>query len=207
MAKTQATKVKICGLTRPEDIDYVNEAMPDYAGFVFASGRRHVGYEQAALLKSKLSADILSVGVFVNEEMSFVERLCRDNIIDLVQLHGDEDEDYITNVRNVLDKPIIKAVRVREKSNISPTSADYELYDAYNKDMFGGTGEVFNWDFVKGYKKPFFLAGGLNADNIKRAICEAHPYCVDISSGVEINGAKDKDKIIKIIKIVRSMCI
>ena len=199
------TKIKICGIKSFKDIEYINEAQPDYIGFVFAKSRRHIDFNLAYLLKTELNQYIQAIGVFVNEDINFIAKLCDRNIIDIVQIHGDENEEYISALKRAVCKPIIKAVRVKERMDILYNDIDYTLFDTYNKVEYGGTGESFNWNMIKGYKKPFFLAGGLSYSNVVDAIHSAHPYCVDISSGVETNGVKDRQKIIDIVNLVRSL--
>lgn len=199
------SKIKICGITSFQEIEYINEAQPDYIGFVFAKSKRCVDFHMAYLLKTELNPYIEAVGVFVNEDIDFIKKLCRLNVIDIVQLHGDEDDKYIDTLKNVIDKPIIKAVRVKEKIDTIYSKISYPLFDTYNKETYGGTGESFDWNMVSVYPKPFFLAGGLNIGNIEDAINLVHPYCVDISSGVEINGVKDRQKIIEFVNLVRSI--
>jgi phosphoribosylanthranilate isomerase len=185
-------------LTRLCDIDAVNNAKPEYIGFVFAKSRRKVTPTQAAELKRKLSPDIISVGVFVNETPNNILSLVRSGIIEAVQLHGNETEAYIENIKSQTDKPVIKAVAVSKLGDVqkwADTCADYLLLD--NKT--GGTGSTFDWNLIGELKKPFFLAGGLNIDNISSAVLERNPYAVDISSGVETDGLKDREKIISII--------
>ena len=187
------TKVKICGLSRECDIEYVNRLTPDYIGYVFwQRSRRYVTREQAEALTRRLDEAITPVGVFVDEEPELVSRLANEGTIKVIQLHGHEDEAYLKELRNMTDAPIIKAFKIRgdediEKANTFPS--DYILLDnGY------GTGQTFDWSFVRGIKRPFFLAGGVNADNVAEAIDKLHPYAVDISSGVETDGYKDFDK-------------
>lgn len=202
------TKIKICGLSRPIDIEFVNEAVPDYIGFVFAGSKRQISEEQAKELKAKLKPEIKAVGVFVNEEPDRIIRLCNNNIIDLVQFHGDEDDAYIAKLNKMISKPLIKAVRVRSREDITQTqsiSCKYLLLDAYKEGQYGGSGDAFDWTMIAGLSKPYFLAGGIHADNVLQAIDQVKPYGIDVSSGVETNGVKDRDKIIEIIKKVRSV--
>ena len=203
------SKIKICGLSRMEDVLAVNEFLPDYTGFVFSKSKRQVTAEQAQSLKAKLSPKIKAVGVFVNEPVSFVAGLAQKGIIDLVQLHGDEDEAYIQTLKQSVSCPVIKAVRVQSGEQILKAQrlpCDYLLLDAYSKDAYGGTGEAFRWDMIpQNLSKPFFLAGGLNESNIAQAVQTVQPYCIDVSSGVETNGHKDKEKIRQIINIVRGV--
>lgn len=196
-------KIKICGLTRKEDICYVNEADPDYIGFVFAKSRRQVDFDTAKSLKRGLNQNIKAVGVFVNEETELIERLCREDIIDIIQLHGDEDEKYIETLRCLTEKKIIKALRIGKPGDVRETNADYALFDTYHSGSYGGTGEAFDWRLLNGCDKPFFLAGGLNINNISEAIKALSPFCVDLSSGVETDGKKDRGKIINIVNLVK----
>lgn len=198
--------IKICGLKRECDIDYVNRHKPDFAGFVFSKSKRQITPQQAEKLKTKLKSDIKVVGVFVNEPMEFISDLCNKNIIDIIQLHGDEDENYIAKLKQFSDKPIIKAVRVQSTEQVllaEKLECDYLLLDAYSESEYGGAGKIFNWDIIPQLKKPFFLAGGLNSKNVAIAIKQIKPYCVDLSSGVETDGYKDEDKIKIIIEEVR----
>lgn len=201
------TKIKICGLKRPCDIEYVNEYMPDFIGFVFADTKRKVDDKTAYELKNMLNPKIKAVGVFVNEDIKHIAELANKKIIDIIQLHGDEDSTYIENLRKMTDKEIIKAVRVRDSECISKSekiNADYILFDTFVKaNIYGGTGKTFDRKLIDKVSRNYFLAGGLNADNIEQVLEECSPYAVDISSGVETDGFKDKEKIKKIIDIVR----
>lgn len=196
------TKVKICGLSRECDIEYANRLKPDYIGYVFwQRSRRYVTREQAEALTRRLDGAITPVGVFVDEEPELVSRLANDGTIKLIQLHGHENEEYLRELKGMTDAPIIKAFKIRgdediEKANTFPS--DYILLDnGY------GTGQTFDWSFVRGIKRPFFLAGGVNADNVMDAIDKLSPYAVDISSGVETDGYKDFDKMLHFINKVR----
>lgn len=200
------TKIKICGLTRMEDIECVNELMPDYIGFVFTQSRRQVNEARAMSLKDKLNIGIKSVGVFVNEKPETIVRLCNIGLIDAVQLHGDEGEDYIARLKEGVNVPVIKAVRVRNQRNIinaEKLSCDYLLLDTYKVGQYGGSGESFDWSIVAGINKPFFLAGGIHLDNVLMAINQTNPYAIDVSSGVERDGFKDQSKIREFITKVR----
>lgn len=195
-------KIKICGLFRECDIDYVNEALPDFIGFVFAKSRRQVSSSWAEAMRPKLRADITPVGVFVNEPLSNVAKLLNSHTIEIAQLHGSEDERYIKELKSLTDKPIIKAVRVMSREDIQnaeQSAADFLLLDNGS----GGSGESFDWNLVGQVQKPFFLAGGLNIDNIEQAIKATNPYAVDLSSGVETDGKKDKNKILEIVRRIK----
>lgn len=204
-------KIKICGLSRISDIEAVNQVSPDFIGFVFAQSKRMVTAKMAARMKSLLKPDISSVGVFVNEEIDKIIQICNQNIIDAVQLHGDEDEAYILTLRSKIHLPVIKAVRVRTRLDILNAEnlpCDYLLLDSYKKDVYGGLGKVFDWSIIPDYhdrKKPIFLAGGLNINNLKNAMLNVKPYCIDISSGVETDGRKDPLKIKEVVNMIRSL--
>lgn len=196
-------KIKICGLKRPCDIQAVNHEKPEYIGFVFADSRRRVTPVQALHLRKALSPDICPVGVFVNETVDTIISLVRQGAIDAIQLHGDETEDYIARLKVLVSRPIIKAVPVLKAGDVQKwahTCADYLLFDKKG----GGTGESFDWDLIGKINKPYFLAGGLDIDNIGEAIRKTNPFAVDISSGVETNGLKDHDKIKSIIGRIRN---
>jgi len=201
-------RIKICGLSRPADIQMVNMAKPDYIGFVFAKSRRQVDSMTASELKNMLNPDIKAVGVFVNEELDKIIDICRENIIDLIQLHGDETEDYIRKLKAKVNKPVIKAIRISSQNDIKYNeceSCDYLLFDTYTKDQYGGSGVSFDWSLIGNAKKPFFLAGGIKEENVLEAIRQTSPYCIDVSSGVETDGYKDFSKIIGIINTVRGV--
>ena len=193
-------KIKFCGLFREKDIEYVNKLNPDYIGLVFAKSKRQVSIKQAIKLKSKLNTNIRIVGVFVNEDIEKVLKILDKNIIDIVQLHGIESEDYIKTIKGRSTKEVIKAIKVSCFEDIEvwkDSCADYLLLDSGQ-----GTGRTFNWDNIQGLNRPFFLAGGLNLENINEAILKIKPMAIDISSGVETNGVKDFEKMKEVIKIV-----
>ena len=195
-------KIKICGLFREGDIDYVNEALPDFIGFVFAKSSRQVSVAWAEAMRPKLRDEITPVGVFVNEPLANVAKLLKDHTIEMAQLHGSEDESYIKELRSLTGKPIIKAVRVlshEDIQNAEQSSADFLLLD----NGAGGSGKSFDWNLVGQVQKPFFLAGGLTIDNIEQAIKATNPYAVDLSSGVETDGKKDKNKILEIVRRIK----
>lgn len=201
------TKIKICGLKRTEDISYVNELLPDFAGFVFAKSSRQVDAKKAAELKKQLSPKIKAVGVFVNAEPEFIAELYQQQIIDLAQLHGDETADYIHTLKNLCPTlPLIKAVRVQSTKQILESEklpCDYLLLDTWQKDSYGGSGKTFDRSLIPPLAKPWFLAGGLNAENIAESISQCHPWAVDVSSAVETDGVKNKEKIKTFIDHVR----
>lgn len=201
------TKIKICGLKHTEDISYVNELLPDFAGFVFAKSSRQVDAKKAAELKKQLSPKIKAVGVFVNAEPEFIAKLYQKQIIDLAQLHGDETADYIHRLKNLCPSlPLIKAVRVQSTKQILEAEklpCYYLLLDTWQKDSYGGSGKTFDRSLIPPLAKPWFLAGGLNTENIAESIAQCHPWAVDVSSAVETNSVKDKEKIKTFIDHVR----
>lgn len=196
------TKIKLCGLSRPCDIEAANQLKPDYIGFVFApKSKRYVTYRKAAELKSRLSPEIKAVGVFVNECPQETAKLLKNGIIDMVQLHGGEAEDDIARLRRLTDRPIIKAFRIETAYDIkaaNQSTADYILLDSG-----AGTGTVFDWSLVNSIGRPYFLAGGLDADNVADAVKALRPFAVDVSSGIETDGLKDKAKMAAFIAAVR----
>lgn len=205
------TKIKICGLKRECDIDYVNAARPDYIGFVFAGEKRRVSIEQAANLRSRLDEGIIPVGVFVNAPVEMIVQALEENAIEVVQLHGSEDEEYIAKLRQYTQAPIIKAVSVTSVDDVIKAQdypVDYLLFDQGK----GGTGKTFDWSLLpenqmleeKDSVKPFFLAGGISPENAMQAVRQVQPYAIDVSSGVETNGFKDADKIQKIVQMIRT---
>jgi len=195
-------KIKICGLFRREDIDYVNEARPDYAGFVFAESRRQVSPYQAEQLRKKLGAGIIPAGVFVDAPAEEIAALYRDGIIGTAQLHGAEDEEYIAKLKGLCNVPIIKTITVDSQSpSCFSLLADYLLFDSG-----AGSGKPFNWNLLEPQiNKPWFLAGGINRENIERAMA-FEPYAIDISSGAETDGVKDREKILQLtLKVKKEM--
>ncbi len=196
------TKIKFCGLRQEADIRIANELRPDYTGFVFApKSRRAVTRETAAVLRSMLDPSVPAVGVFVDEDPETVATLLGEGIISLAQLHGREDGAYIARLRRLTDKPIIQAFRIRtredaEEAERSP--ADYILLDAG-----AGDGKTFEWDLAAEVRRPYFLAGGLTPENAPDAVGRLHPFALDVSSGIETNGAKDPGKMRAFIDAVR----
>ena len=196
------TKIKFCGLTRPCDIEAANEIMPDYIGFVFApKSKRRVSYKQAVDLKNLLSKEIKAVGVFLDEDIDQVISLLNLGIIDAAQLHGSESAEYIKRLQKETGKPVIKAFQIRGEADVSAaenTIADYIILDAGT-----GEGKTFDWELIKEFKKPYFLAGGLNPGNVNDAMRQLHPYALDVSTGIETDGLKDKKKMAEFAAAVR----
>ncbi|MGC8545926.1 MAG: phosphoribosylanthranilate isomerase [Athalassotoga sp.] len=202
------TKIKICGLRRIEDIEYANRLRPDYVGFVFSQSKRIVSKEKAKTLIASLDAGIKRVGVFVNEKMDFVYDITTSLNLDVIQLHGDEDESYIGNLKKIFDTEIWKALRVKASEDlVFETNADKILIESFVKGAYGGTGISFDWNSVKNFefRKPLILAGGLNTSNVEEGIRKVRPYAVDVSSGVETDGYKDFEKMKEFIEKVRSL--
>lgn len=197
------TKIKLCGMTRPEDIAAANVLRPEYIGFVFAPGsRRAVSREMAKDLKQQLAPEIKAVGVFVNEAPETVAALLNENVIDLAQLHGQEDETYLAALRKQTDQPIIQAFRVTDAASLQiarNSTADLILLDSGP----GGTGTAFDWELLKNFDRPYLLAGGLTPETVAGAVKRLHPDAVDVSSGIETAGKKDPAKMAAFVKAVR----
>ena len=197
------TKIKLCGLKRPCDIAYANELMPYYIGFVFApKSKRYVTFDEAEKLRKQLNDGITPVGVFVNETIENIEYLVERNIISTVQLHGSEDNEYIRNLRRNVSCPIIQAFRInteKDAAEAEKSEADYILLDSG-----GGTGKTFEHSLIRNIKRDFFLAGGLDNENVYDAILKYNPYAVDASSSLEADGVKDKNKMTAFVNAVRN---
>ncbi len=200
-------KIKLCGMFRECDIDFANEAKPDYIGFVleFPKSHRSIDFYTAKRLRARLAPEIKAVGVFVNSPETTCAEYANCGIIDLIQLHGNEDADYISRLRKLTGAPIIKAAKVRSSDDIrlvQELGADFILLDNGT-----GTGKMFDHSLLDGAEigQPFFLAGGLDPDNLKQAAEAVKPYCVDLSSGVETNKVKDKEKMLVAVKVAREI--
>ena len=196
------TKIKLCGLSRPCDVEAANALKPDYIGFVFApQSKRYVTPRQAAALKELLSPDIAAVGVFADEAPEVVAGLLNSGVIDIAQLHGDENGGYIRHLRQLTARPVIQAFRIRTARDaelVEASGADYVLLDSG-----AGTGNVFDWQLVQRIRRPYFLAGGLNPENAERAVKLLRPFAVDVSSGIETDGRKDHRKMAAFVAAVR----
>ena len=194
------TKIKLCGLSRIQDIETANQIKPDYIGFVFArKSKRYVSFETARMLKNKLNSDVQIVGVFVNEAIDNIILFL--DILDVVQLHGSENDEYIRKLRTVTDKPIIQAFVVQSREEVY--RAEKSLADFILLDGGKGDGRTFDWNLLTAIQRPYFLAGGLNTENVAEAVRYLHPYAVDVSTGVETNGKKDKNKMTAFVGAVR----
>jgi phosphoribosylanthranilate isomerase len=188
-------KLKICGLMTLHDIDCVNAACVDYAGFVFTPHRQRISVDTARLLKRALNPAIKTVGVFTDESREFVESIVAAGLADAVQFHG--------AVEYPLSCPTFRGMRIRTAADIIATDCDCVVFDAFGSEA-GSTGGVFDWRLVADYsEKPFFLAGGINITNIEQAV-RLNPYGIDISSGVEVGGAKSLEKIMEIATVIQS---
>ena len=210
-------KVKMCGISKVETIPAVVEAKPDYMGLVFAPSKRQVTVEQAKTLIEALhkqckeqndTVSIKTVGVFVNETLDNLVTIANEVNLDVVQLHGDEDEAFIQSLKERTNVEVWKAIQIRSAADAEAwidSSADMLLFDTYHKDERGGTGDVFDWSCLDTFERPFMLAGGIDSTNVARAIRTVRPYGIDISSGIETNGVKDDEKITAFTKIVNSI--
>lgn len=199
------SKIKICGLSRPEDVAFVNEAKPDYAGFVIQVPKsiRNVSVQTLYRLRKQLREEIPAVGVFVNAPLDLVVNLCRDKILSYVQLHGQENGEYIKRLKEQMEVPVIQAFSISSREDVqkaAASQADYPLLDHGR----GGTGESFDWSLISHMERPYFLAGGLTSKNVGEAIETLHPFAVDMSSSVETDGKKDYKKIMAAVAAVRS---
>ena len=196
------TKIKLCGLFRPEDIEAANRLKPDYAGFVFAPGSpRQVTPSQASRLRAALDPSIRAVGVFVNEDPETVAQLLAAGIIDLAQLHGRESPSYLRLLMAFSGRPIIQAFRIRGAEDLAranQSAADHLLLDAG-----AGEGRAFDWTLLHGFRQPYLLAGGLTPETVADAVRTLRPWGVDVSSGIETNGTKDPEKMAAFVAAVR----
>ena len=228
-------KVKMCGISKVETIPAIVDAKPDYMGLVFAPSKRQVTVEQAKTLVEELykqnvvgnnseaeqtepvtsldtasSETIKTVGVFVNETIENLLKIAEEVKLDVIQLHGDEDESFIQILKEQSNVEVWKAVQVRSAADAEKwidSSADMLLFDAYHKDERGGTGEVFDWSSLDEFERPFMLAGGIDSTNVARAIRTVRPYGIDISSGIETEGVKDNEKMKAFTNIVRTIAL
>ena len=196
------TRVKMCGLRRAEDIEAANRLMPEYIGFVFApASRRFISLEEAAALRQALSPGIRAVGVFVDEDAETVARLLESGVIDIAQLHGNEDEAYIARLKARTGKPVIRAFRVKNAEDLR--AAEASPADMILLDAGAGDGKTFDWSMLSSVSRPYFLAGGLTPENTAEAVKRFHPFAVDVSSGIETDGFKDCNKMRAFMRAVR----
>lgn len=199
------TKIKLCGMMEPKDIETANYLKPDYIGFIFApKSRRYVTKIQAAAMKAILNPKIQVVGVFVNEKPEVIAEYLKEEIIDVAQLHGQEDEDYIRRLRNLTENQLLQAFRIQTEEDVKKavkSSADLILLDA----GAGGTGTSFDWSLIRNIERSWILAGGLYPENVAEAIRQLKPYGVDVSSGIETDGKKDLQKMERFVNAVRGV--
>lgn len=196
-------KIKICGIKNENEAKIINECMPDIAGFVFASGKRQIDINKAKILKKIINPEIETAGIFVEQNEDEILEIYNKKIIDIIQLHGDYDERTIKNLKEKTGAKIIKVIRVKEGFYKIETLADFILFDAYSKDKYGGLNKTFDWNIKIISNVPYFVAGGINENNIVEMVKKLTPYGVDISSGVEVDGFKTKEKVFNIIKIIK----
>ncbi len=197
----QKVKIKLCGMSRPEDILCVNEARPDFCGFVINVPKsiRNVSLEQLRELVKLLDPGIIPVGVFRDEPLESVAAFLKEGVIQMAQIHGHEDENYIRELKSRGDFTVIRAFNEWTFGEAEGSCADYVLLDHGE----GGTGESFDWTMTRGIRRPFFLAGGIGPENIEEALRQVRPWAVDMSSGLETDGKKDPKKILAAVQAVR----
>lgn len=200
------TKIKICGLSRREDVEAVNDAKPDFCGFVvnFPKSRRNVSPERLRELRGLLDGDMIPVGVFVSQSPELVAELQNQGVITIAQLHGHEDEAYLSRLRELTHgKPVWKAFRVRTAEDVA--AARRSTADRILLDNGTGTGAAFDWTLVRDMSRPWILAGGLTPETLPDAVRSLRPWCADLSSGVETDGFKDREKILAAVEAVRRL--
>ncbi|MDY3031494.1 MAG: phosphoribosylanthranilate isomerase [Clostridia bacterium] len=197
------TKIKLCGMSRLCDIEAVNSLMPDFIGFVFyEKSKRSVSFQKAYELSMHLNSGITPVGVFVDEAIQNIEMLVKNGTISAVQLHGHENDEYIRTLRTRIDCPIIQAFKIKSESDIS--AANTSMADFILLDSGLGSGNLFEHSLISGIKREFFLAGGINAENVGDAILRYKPYAADASSSLETDNLKDKNKMAAFVNAVRN---
>lgn len=202
-----SVKIKLCGMFREQDIEYVNEAKPDYIGFIvmFPKSHRNIGLKTALRLKKRLSPDIKSVAVSVDAPVEEFAEFALSGAADVLQLHGNEDAEYIARLRKLTSVPLIKAVKVTSAADIERANlldVDFLLLDSGM-----GSGKAFDHSLIERERitKPFFLAGGLTPDNLVQAAKAVRPYGVDLSSGIETDKLKDRGRILAAVRNIRSV--
>ncbi len=200
---TLEIKVKICGLTRKKDIDLVNKLLPDYVGFVFAESRRKVRLEEAKKMALDLNPAIKKVGVFADAPREFVSTAASECSLDILQFHGAEANGYWQGFA----QPVWKALSVNNRNDLAHAGLFSGIDGLLLDSSGGGSGKAFDWNLARGLNVPYplILAGGLNPENVARAIGIVRPHAVDVSSGVETGGVKDFLKIKQFIENVRGL--
>lgn len=204
-------KIKICGIKRSEDVGFANLFMPDYIGFILSKGyKRTVKIDDVKFLAAKVDLKIKKVGVFVDMPAKNVASVADYTGIDIIQLHGEnEDNDYINELRKYTDKEIWNVFKVKNEEEVlkaEKSIADMILLDTYSEKIAGGTGKKVDTDIIlkSGLSRNFVLAGGIDNDNISDILSEIKPFCIDVSSGTETDGVKDPQKMADIIRKIRS---
>lgn len=199
------TKIKICGLFRDCDCNYVNKANPDFVGFIFyPKSKRFVTDAMAINMRKIINPNIKTVGVFVDDDINHIKNLAENKVINVVQLHGHEDNKYIEILRKEMPQVTIwKAFKIQNQEDIE--KAKNSIADRIILDNGYGTGQCFDWNLAKYLNRDFILAGGLTQDNVANAIKRFNPYAVDLSSGVETDNIKDLNKILKVVKTVKTI--
>ena len=195
-------KIKICGIKNQIEAKIMNEEMPDFIGFIFAKSKREISFEEAKKIKELLNPKIETVGVFVDKKTE--EILKYKDIIDFAQLHGDYSENSVKFLKENGLK-VIKTVRVQNVEYEIETEAEFLLFDAFSPNQAGGLNQTFDWNIKIKTNVPYFVAGGLNENNIEQMAKKLKPFGADVSSGAEFNGFKTKEKVSNIIKIVRGI--
>ncbi|MDR1830056.1 MAG: phosphoribosylanthranilate isomerase [Candidatus Fibromonas sp.] len=203
-------KIKICGLFREQDIEFANEAKPDFTGFVFAEkSKRFVNAKQAENLRKNLAKEITPVGVFVNAKIDDIISLQKNGIIDIIQLHGNEPDEYIKKLKTKCEAKIIQALNLTNNSQLSTLNSQLSTLQLCNYTLLDaptpGSGHAFNWECLQGMdlSKNVFLAGGVNLQNIKEAL-KLNPFAVDVSSGAETDGVKDREKVLRLVEAAKN---
>jgi len=198
------TKIKICGIKSEDAVEVLNRTLPEYTGFMFyEKSKRYISVERASALRDKLDKRVKTVGVFVDEDPKKILDIARKGIIDIIQLHGSENDGYINAVKSGTGIPVIKAFRIDSAEDITraqKSAADMVLLDSGS----GGTGTSFDWRLIRDIGRDYFLAGGLSPESVEEAIRAVSPFAVDVSSGVETDGIKDAEKIEEFIRRARS---
>ncbi|MBR6837303.1 MAG: phosphoribosylanthranilate isomerase [Oscillospiraceae bacterium] len=197
-----STKIKMCGLSRPEDIAFANEVKPDFIGFVFAEkSSRYITPEKAAELAAKLDKSIVPVGVFVDSDFEEIMHTVNLGAVRIAQLHGNEPEELVKRLQEN-GVPVIRAFQIKSEADVK--KAETSCADHILLDSGKGSGLTFDWSVLKNAKRPYFLAGGLDPQNVSRAVTDLHPYAVDTSSGLETGGVKDRTTMIAFAAAVRN---
>ena len=200
-------RVKVCGLTRDEDVKAAVAAGADAVGFVFTASPRRISAETAIRLSSYVPEGVLRVGLFLNQDRSEIDRVVNSVPLDVLQFHGNETEQECS----VFGLPWLKAVAMENAESARQAEREYPgamglLLDSHTAGKRGGSGKVFDWSLFRSLEKPVWLAGGLNAVNVGQAVRVVRPFAVDVSSGVEAApGIKDVSSIITFIKAVREV--